>query len=115
MTVYVIHAPRESYDVSRAAEFGELKPLFDRGDWPGMFPEGAAAKLDERLVDFDPDEDYLLWAGGDALALLLVGAVLAGYRVKWLRPDRKLDADGNRTRAFSYFPVEVDLPAGDAE
>ena len=66
-----------------------------------------------RFQGFNPDTDFLVWAGGDTLAALLVGMLLMErevYRFQWLRYERKRLDDGSRTdEGAAYVPITVDL------
>lgn len=82
MTVYVICRPgyrRDGviYDVSPASKYGEIRYIFE-GKLSTITddPFSALQQAISALEDFDPDVDYVAWAGGNPLAMLLVGDVL---------------------------------------
>ena len=117
--VFLVHAPRvgvhaKNIDLGPAGEFGTVTPILAAGDHPGLTPITACKKISAVLADFIPDEDYLLWTGGDPVGLVLVtGHILAlGHkRIRWLRFSRKLDPVTKlRTQEPEYHPTWIDLP-----
>ncbi len=94
-------------------EHGNVKVLVPAGDRPTFQPTRTLEQIANRLKDFNPEEDFLVWAGGDTLAAVLTGVVLSDMgveRMRWLRYERGRNSDGTRTDAGAkYVPVEVDL------
>jgi hypothetical protein len=93
------------------AEFGDVKVLVEAGDYPSFRPDLALEKISERLANFDAENDYLAWAGGDTLAALITGMVLAerGHRyVRWLRFERaRTEGGGRDNNNGKYTPIDV--------
>lgn len=96
------------------AEHGEVQVLVRAGDSPTFTPKQTLKHLCERLRAFNPEQDFLVWAGGDTLAAVLVGVALErlGHtNVRWLRYERGRDpVHGTRTdEGAKYRPVDVPL------
>lgn len=113
MTVYVICEPSDrrdgtpAYDVSPAAVYGPIKYIIPRGHpSPSRDTSTALATIDEVLMDFDAGSDYILWAGGDPLAAVLVGHVLMDNvnSYSYLRWEKNPTSIGG-----NYVPVTVDI------
>ena len=102
------------------ARWGEVVVLAYPGEYTGARrPDYLLDKITARLKDFDPEQDFVAWAGGDSLSALLVGVVLAdaGFdRFRWLRYERPRDPVRNvRTEENAqYVPVTIPLyPSND--
>lgn len=108
--VFVVHDRSAGVDgrpvnLSAALSYGRLVPIFQERDWPGMNSEQGCRQIERRLRTYDPEKDFLLWAGGDPMALVMLGAWLFGNGIdqsRWLRHNRKRDAQGNRTDEYEY-------------
>lgn len=82
-------------DLSDAARFGELRPLFHRDIYPDNVDDQAPlvmARLRAELAEFDFERDYLCLVGS-LLYATAAGLVLAQYRppgaaLRVLRYDR---------------------------
>lgn len=105
-------------DLTPLKEHGEVTVLVHAGESPRFHPAQCRDKLIERLKTFDPDKDMLAWAGGDTLAAVLVGAILADQlweeeapEITWLRYERAWDGDRRRQDAVGarYVPIRVPL------
>lgn len=122
--VYLIAEPSVKRDASRPdlsplAEFGELKVCLPSGHYPVLHPKKTLDILFSRLDAFRPDVDYIAWAGGDTLAALLTGVVLAEFgiaRINWLRYQRGWK-DGKRVESGegSYRSVVVEITSPQEE
>lgn len=125
MTVYLIAQPTVSLDgklpkLEPLAKFGQVRVLINPGEDPRYKPQRALDLITKRLQDFDAAEDYLAWAGGDTLAAVLTGIVLADMScaedkpfssIRWLRWERGKDNAGRRTDVGGhYVPIIVPLP-----
>jgi hypothetical protein len=119
-TVYLIAQPsldREGRapDLSSLRAHGELRVVVRSGEYPSSNPQRAMRLVRERMADFNPSTDFVVWAGGDTLAALLVGVVLAEkgcYDVMWLRYDRPRDPNNSHRRTHTgarYVPLVVPL------
>lgn len=105
-------------DISPLAEHGDITVLIEAGDYPTFHPEECWKKIKSRLEKFNPDIDYLAWAGGDTLSAVMVGAVLVQmghYSVQWLRFDRGYTPDKtDRVRTTgNYVPMMVHFFKGE--
>lgn len=114
--VFLLQNPRKDFDLSSAEKFGTVVPVLGERDSPSLALAPALIKVRQALRDYNPEEDYLLAAGGDPLAIFLAGMIMTdegllskGF-VTWLRWDRNRDFDGRRdpTRG-QYVPVRFNL------
>jgi hypothetical protein len=125
MTVYLIAQPTVSNDgrlpkLEPLAKYGTVRVLVNPGEDPRYKPQRALDLIVKRLADFNPADDYLVWAGGDTLAAVLTGIVLADLSCnddkpftsfRWLRWERGKDKWGKRTdEGGHYVPIRVPLP-----
>ncbi len=117
-TVYLIAQP----SISRRKEPPNLKPLYEHGEVQVVLPTGDSPTFDpqkcydmmhERLAKYNPETDFLVWAGGDTLAALMAGMYLGNeqiWRFRWLRYERHRLPDGSRTdEGAKYVPVVIDI------
>lgn len=115
--IYVISEPSvpkqatgRMIDLSPLAEYSQdIRYLVLRGQAPTFAPDGLYAQVRASLARFDPDRDYLTWAGGDALAAVMAGRALADLgitRFRWLRHERSKLPDGRRDPSRGrYVPI----------
>lgn len=116
--VYLIASP----SLSRHKKPVNLTPLYDHGEVRVVCPQGESPTfkpnlccdvITERLAHFDPEVDFLTWAGGDALAAVMAGMVLVErgiWSFKWLRYERNRLPDGRRVDdGAKYEPILIDL------
>ena len=111
--VIVINQPHQHrngmiYDVTPATKYGDVEFLFTSDmPNPSNAPEEAVRVAHERLANFDIDNDYLVWAGGDPLGMVIASAVLGSYcaGVKYLRWERARERNG----AGYYSPLYVQI------
>lgn len=117
-TVYLIAQPTISThgkqpNIEPVAKYGSIRVLIQAGEYPTFNPGRCLDLIRSRLEAFDPEQDYLVWAGGDTLAAVLTGVVLAErgvQEVTWLRYERGRDRQGARTDEGSrYVPITVPL------
>lgn len=119
-TVYLIAQPT----VSRRKKPLNLAPLYDHGDVQVVLPMSDSPTfeplkcfevMEDRLSKFDPEIDFLVWAGGDTLSAVMAGMILINmeepvWRFNWLRYERFRNPDGSRTdEGAKYVPVVIDL------
>lgn len=123
MTVFIICKPKpggvsgNTYDVSPATEYGTLRFIFDSYENPSSRPVEALEKIRNIFEDFNEAEDYIVWSGGDPLALLLTGYVLyeKSLPIKYLRFERLRTrpepganpAAVNQNKSGYYVPVPI--------
>lgn len=82
--VYVLQEPRPPlkeggtvFTITSAEVYGEIKYIYVNGDpRPSYNVEWAINRAKEALAEVRP-EDYLLFAGGDPLAFVIVSAIFA--------------------------------------
>lgn len=100
-------------DLSAASNYGPFSVMLDGSDRPSFLPGPCRQKILHALRHFNHTEDYILWAGGDPMGLMLTGAALAWLGVpsfRFLRWERKRDDAGVRQHdAGFYVPVLVQL------
>lgn len=116
--VYLVHQPSVARrgpqpDLNKLAPFGELVTVIRTGEHVTRDPRRALRLIHDRMKDFDAETDYVVWVGGDTLAAILVGVVLADQghdAVRWLWLDRPKNSDGSRDDARGeYRPMFVPL------
>ena len=117
--VYLIAQPTVSRNKSKnfnldpLYDHGEVQVVLPMGDSPTFTPEKCMDVIERRLEAFDPSIDFLVWAGGDTLAAVMVGMALVNrdiWAFQWLRYERARLADGTRTdEGAAYVPVTIDL------
>lgn len=117
-TVYVVCQPRpmknrpqSMYDISPALEHGELKFIFTSDMInPSSDPDAAVEHVQGVLEDIQP-HDYIVWAGGDPLALAIVAAVAAERlegEFRYLKWERLRDPVTNRREGKGYYaPLHI--------
>jgi len=119
MTVFVINQPkdiidneteavvRSAYDITPASQHGEFRFIFPNGfRAPSSCPDDAVEHATSVLADYDPDSDFILWAGGDPIASVIVAGILADMtdgRISFLKWDKYVRTGGG------YVPVELNL------
>lgn len=93
--------------------FGDVVTIVPSGDSPTQEPQYCYETIDMRLKSFDPEIDFLVWAGGDVLTAIMVGMVLVSrdiWHFQWLRYERKRLPSGERTdEGATYIPTLIDL------
>lgn len=110
--VFVLQATRFQADVSPAAVYGQIQFVLAAGDRTCSNPELSADKLRRELKDFRPSHDYIVWAGGDPLTMLVTGLVLADLGItkfRFLRFEKNRNIRRGEPVTGFYSPVEVRL------
>jgi hypothetical protein len=110
--VYVLQATRHQADVSPAAVYGDIQFVLSAGDRTCSNPELSMERLRKALRDFDPLNDFIVWAGGDPLSAIVAGMVMLDLGItkfRYLRFEKNRNTKpGEPIRGF-YSPVEVML------
>lgn len=119
-TVYLIAQPTVSrrkppLNLEPLYKHGEVQVVLPMSDSPTFNPVTCYEVMENRLANFDPEIDMLVWAGGDTLAAVMAGMILVNrdnpiWCFKWLRYERHRQPDGSRTdKGAEYVPVVIDL------
>ena len=118
MTVYVIQQPVPNQhnwtpDLTPATEFGELKYIFGGGENVYALPGPMMKKAKKALLDFDPENDYLLWPNmGDPAALwtvCLVLPIMGFQKVRFLYWNRKRISGQRDYKNGFYAPITYEF------
>jgi hypothetical protein len=100
-------------DITPLLWWGKVRVLMERGQQASFRPSQAMVQIHERLKDFNPERDFIAVAGGDTLAVVMVGAILVqlGHSYFfWLRFERTRLPDGTRDPSTgAYTPIYVPL------
>ncbi|MDI3309276.1 MAG: hypothetical protein QJR07_19535 [Acetobacteraceae bacterium] len=98
--------------------WGKVRILMERTQVASYRPAQAFIQINERLKNFDPEKDYIAVAGGDSLAVIMVGAILAqlGHsHFRYLRFERSRLPDGTRDPSSgAYTPIRVPITQASA-
>ena len=111
-TVYLLQLPTTEKDLSSAAKYGKIVPIFDSGDKPLLNATKSFDILYNALESFDQDKDYLCAAGGDPLLEFFAGVVMVNLHitsVMHLVWNRVRDGDGIRNGTGYYIPKKIIL------
>ncbi|HEV8176933.1 MAG TPA: hypothetical protein VGP44_04525 [Gemmatimonadales bacterium] len=108
-------------DLTPLRDHGEIRTIVAAGEYPAFNPERCLRIVASRLTDFDPQTDFLAWAGGDTLSAFITGIVLGqlsarGVKsVRWLRHERPRDPVTRRRgdEGAYYIPVLVPITVED--
>lgn len=120
--VYLIAQPtvsrtKKPFDLQPLYQWGEVQVVCPPGDSPTFAPQRCLTIMENRLEAFDPEVDFLVWAGGDTLSAVMAGMLLAErdiWRFQWLRFERDRETGtGRRLETGKYAPVIVDLSDGE--
>lgn len=122
--VYLVQEPTipkhtgRTLDTTPLLWWGKVRIIMERTQIASFRPAQAYSQVRERLKAFAPDKDYVAVAGGDTLAVIMVGAVLSqlGHtHFTYLRFERSRLPDGTRDPAAgSYVPIYVPLTPAEA-
>jgi len=112
--VWLVQTHNQSRDFAPALKFGDIHPILGVDSRACITPGAVRYEIDKELFDspgnkFNPELDFILWAGGDYLSMLLLGAVFQKRGIndfKFLRWERGSWNDGG---AGYYLPVKVEL------
>lgn len=105
-----------TFNLQPLATFGSVIVLIPNGDAPSNDPRATLGVIAEKLRDnqYEPETDYLVWAGGDTLGAVMVGALVERYgaaKFNWLRFDKKRDPTTGEwdKRTGRYVSITVPL------
>ena len=99
--VFLIQLPNNNANFTTASRYGELISILEKDEKPSLVPGPCMHKLKKFFDKEVRDQDYIVWAGGDPLALFQAGVAAAQSGVKtvtWLNWDKLKQ---------KYIPVEV--------
>jgi len=109
--VFIVNEPDESrvpegratYDVSPASMFGEVVYIFTADNPPPVRDRERAIDRAHRVLSEANSGDFIVWAGGDPLGMVIAASILADYtdgKFNYLMWDRAVRA---------YAPVSIQL------
>lgn len=105
----------DRFDMSPLAQYGAIHFLFDKRVAPSLKPTESLRYMAERFegLGFDPERDFLCPFSPDSFGSfatgLIMGAVDYGPKLRLLRYDRPMQADGTRAPRGVYVPVSLEL------
>ena len=118
-TVYVPHEPMPNGrgwtpDLGPATGYGIIKYVFGGSEQAYNNTPLRVDQAQERLADFDPAADYILWpnTGDPATQWIVIMTLLAmGHRnIKFLYWNRERSDSGSVIQGKGYYmPVEIDV------
>lgn len=113
-TVFITHESPRNRDFSSADKYGRLEFILSQNDRPSITPGDCYIKILSCLEKYQP-QDFIINAGGDPLAPILLGYALAKLqlpKVKFLRWNKRRREDGSYSPTEGYYvPVEFN-PVG---
>lgn len=114
MTVYVVQQ-NGKHDLSSASRYGRIEFIFPEPRYqPSLNLSEARRTVEQALETFDPEQDYIAWAGGDPLGMILIGNVYRGLfpsrPMPMLRWERERDITGNRRSGMGFYTPAVFHP-----
>lgn len=95
-------------DLTPLSDYGDIVVVIEAGDYPSFKPGDAWNRILRRMCNFDAENDYIVWAGGDTLSSVLVGQALSrmGHRAfRWLRFERARKPNGDRDPSRGNYTV----------
>lgn len=112
-TVFIVNQPRAprnpdamQYDVGPAEMFGEVVFVFEEdGQRPGSNVDWAIERAQEVLSTAEPG-DFIVWAGGDPMTMVITAAILADTlegQLNYLAWNRSFG---------TYTPIPLDIFKG---
>lgn len=106
--VLVIQQSYSEKDLSSAARYGTIEFIFpDYRFQPSQRPGMAVTPIEKAIMDFNPDEDYLLSLGGDWVGVMMVGMAMnrhhPGREIRILRWERERDTTGERIPGSGFY------------
>lgn len=119
-TVYIIQASipgghrKATYDTTPAEQYGQIRYIFEGSFSPSAQADKAISIAHKALENFNSDEDYIVWAGGDPAGMLIVGALAYHYSldgdVKFLKWENNRDPETRQANGSGhYIPVTMRL------
>jgi hypothetical protein len=113
--VFLGQTPNKPVDLSSAAKYGRIVPIFEVGDRPSLLPAQHLLKAKKVLADFSEEEDCIVWAGGDPVAPILIGNALQSLPISsyvYLRWEKERGLDGRRLANVGFY-VPLRIPIKD--
>jgi len=110
MTTYLVQYPSNpKVDLSLADRYGEILPVNHTSLNVSSTPGQALQNLRTALRNFNPEDDYLLWAGGDPMAIFLAGIAIGELGIEEFQVlvyNRIRDEDRNIIGG-KYVPTRI--------
>lgn len=106
--VLVLQPSIRPKDLSSAMRYGRIDYVFsDPAFQPSLEPGTAIRDIDESLKNFRPEEDFVLFLGGDPVGAIMLGHRLAtrfpGTNIRTLRWERERDTNGRPTPGAGFY------------
>lgn len=77
-TVFIVCPPGVGRSVAPARDFGVIRFVYPSAEFqPSLNPQQAIDLAERELKDFDPTNDYLIFAGGDPVGLMICSVTLS--------------------------------------
>ena len=102
---FLMQPPSEKHDMTDLSEFGVPIVLFGRGYFPDdvyQYTDKIIQILDDKLLDFNPDNDYFVPLGDSCV----VGQVVAWAAAEGLLPVKFLKYD---RKLRGYYTVKIGI------
>ena len=106
--VLILQPSLRPKDLSSAARYGRIEFVFaDPGFQPSLEPGVATQEIDAAIENFRPEEDYVLFLGGDPIGAILLGFRLAtrfpGTNIRAMRWERERSPSGQRSSDSGFY------------
>lgn len=111
-TVYLLQEPTSEKDLSSAAKYGRISPIIYAHEKPMQSIQQTMNRIYNCLEQFDPENDYICFAGGDPIIPFLAGVAMEriGFEsVKYLVWNRDRGLDGSKTGTGFYIPKSIPI------
>lgn len=91
--VLIVQRPNRDLDLSSAVQYGAIHYAIEDNRFQASKQPGRAQRLiEEAAIAFDPENDYLVFVGGDGAGAILMGMAInrhhPGKAIKILRWER---------------------------
>ena len=114
-TVYILQEPNSERDLSSASKFGKINFIFGSNEKPALNTESSMDKLYDAMEGYDPEQDFICFAGGDPLLEFLCGVVVVNLGVPHITRliwNRERSPNGQRNGNGFYVPKKIVLNEG---
>lgn len=110
--VYLLQEPTSEKDLSSAAKYGAIFPIIDSKEKVAMNIESVFNLIYDALENYDPDADFICFAGGDPLLEFMAGIIISrlGFtEVTHLVWNRERNGGGYHSGQGYYMPKTIKL------